>query len=161
MRVSSAWLWVLVAVQVAIPASYYLGCRGEDDERFAWRMFSAVRLKRCSVEAYDGDLRDAAASPSAPRVDLAQAAHASWARSLSRGRTYVIERFLAMRCLQDGVRAATLVRRCQWPSGRRQPEDRYLFDCASRAFTHETRPASDDPTADATGSVDAHPKETP
>src|SRR5689334_3405160 len=45
LRPSLSWLWLLVAVQVAIPASYYLVREDADDERFAWRMFSAVRLK--------------------------------------------------------------------------------------------------------------------
>ena len=153
---------MLVAVQVAIPASYYLGWRGEDDERFAWRMFSAVRLRRCSVEAFDGDLGSATASPPAVRVDVAQAVHASWARSLARGRSYVIERFLATRCSGEGVRAATMVRRCQWPSGRRQPEDRYVFDCSAGSFAHETRPASADPAAaDPGDAADGRRKETP
>src|SRR6185369_4719609 len=40
-------LWLLV--HVAIPLHYYY--LGDDlyDERFAWRMFSAVRLQRCEV----------------------------------------------------------------------------------------------------------------
>jgi hypothetical protein len=128
-RVSPAWLWVLVVVQVAIPASYYLGRGGHDDERFAWRMFSAVRLKRCNVDAFDGELDSGAP------VDVARAVHASWAGSLARGRRRVIARFLATRCEQPGVRAASLARRCQSPSGRRLPVHRYRYDCASGALS--------------------------
>lgn len=145
MRTSPAWLWVLVAIQVAIPASYYLGWRGEDDERFAWRMFSAVRLKRCSVEAYDADPDLRPDTLTSARVSLSRAVHASWSRSLARGRPYVVERFLQTRCERAGVQVATLVRRCQWPSGRRVPEDHYRLDCASARFDHDTRQAGDAP----------------
>jgi hypothetical protein len=118
-------LWLLVAVQVAVPASYYLGRGGGDDERFAWRMFSAIRLKRCSVDAFDGERKDA------PRIDVSRALHASWAGSLARGRGRVIERFLATRCEVPEVRVASLTRRCTSPSGRRLPLHRYRYDCAT------------------------------
>jgi hypothetical protein len=130
-RLSPAWLWLLAAVQIAIPATYYLGQRAQDDERFAWRMFSAVRLKRCTVEAFDGDV----GVDSPARVDLTSALHASWTRSLGRGRERVIAHFLATRCSQPEVETASLVRRCQWPSGRRMPADRYRYECATGRFT--------------------------
>ncbi len=110
MRIPSAlWLWLLVAAQVAIPASYYL--RDErDDERFAWRMFSAVRMRRCEVSAYDVH------GQSRGRVEIGQQLHASWVRSLERGRPTVIDRFLATRCAA-GADEAQLERRCREPSG--------------------------------------------
>ncbi|MDW8246449.1 MAG: hypothetical protein RMJ84_07720, partial [Sandaracinaceae bacterium] len=44
-------LWVMV--HVLIPLRYYLW-PGHDryDERFSWRMFSAVRVERCRVKAW-------------------------------------------------------------------------------------------------------------
>jgi hypothetical protein len=104
---SSWWLWLLVAVQVAIPASYYLLRADREDERFAWRMFSALRLQRCQVQAYDLDERGGAHS-----VALSRALHASWIGSLERGRERVVERFLTTRCERAGVVAALLERRC-------------------------------------------------
>ena len=75
-------LWLVVALQLAIPASYYF--RSErDDERFAWRMFSAVRVKRCEVE-----LR-ARHGESWEEVDLDRLLHASWQTALERGRKRV------------------------------------------------------------------------
>ena len=115
-----------MAVQVAIPASYYFGRGGQDDERFAWRMFSAIRLKRCSVDAFDGEI-----GADAARVDVARAVHASWSGSLARGRQRVIEAFLATRCARPGVAVASLTRRCQSPSGRRLPVRAYRYECAS------------------------------
>jgi hypothetical protein len=104
------WLWLLVALQVAIPASYYLRV-DRDDERFAWRMFSAVRMRRCEVSAYD--VRGSSRLP----VDIPGVLHASWIRSLERGRAKVIDRFLATRCTA-GAEEAQLERRCREPSGR-------------------------------------------
>ncbi|MDB4986838.1 MAG: hypothetical protein JWN04_2016 [Myxococcaceae bacterium] len=125
MRVSNAWLWLLVALQIAIPSSYYLMRDDADDERFAWRMFSTVRLQRCEVDAYqthsDGVLRP---------VDVPHTLHASWIRSLERGRAHVIEQFLALRCRQPGVTASSLDRRCKSASGRALPSIAYRYDCA-------------------------------
>jgi hypothetical protein len=125
--VSVAWLWFLVALQVAIPASYYLLRDDRDDERFAWRMFSTVRLTRCRVLAFDGQTPQARTE-----VDLARTLHASWQRSLERGRTHVIEQFLAMRCEQPQVRYSQLERTCTSPSGRALPETQYRYDCHER-----------------------------
>jgi hypothetical protein len=148
MRVSSSWLWLLVLVQVAVPASYYFR-DDPDDERFAWRMFSAVRLKRCTIEAYESE---DARGESLKRTDLARAVHASWQRSLERGRRPVIERFLAARCGRPpasssseaspggdatptpSVSFARLSRRCVAPSGEVLPPELFRYDCASGAF---------------------------
>ena len=126
LRCSPSWLWLLVAVQVAIPASYYLVREDEDDERFAWRMFSAIRLKRCDVDAFDA-LADDAQRP----IALAEALHASWQRSLGRGRRPVVARFLATRCSMPEVRYAGLERRCTSPAGRTLPTEHYRYDCAA------------------------------
>lgn len=110
MRIQPAlWLWLLVALQVAIPASYYLRA-DRDDERFAWRMFSAVRLRRCEVRAHDVKRGER------HQVELPRVLHASWIRSLERGRASVIERFLAARCAA-GADEAQLERSCREPSG--------------------------------------------
>ena len=126
-RLTSVALWMLVAVQVAIPASYYLWRSPGDDERFAWRMFSAVRLKRCTVTAYD----DEAAEKEERPVTMAHAAHASWVHSMTRGRQRVIERFLATRCTPESGATPVLRRRCAWPSGRTLPSESYRYDCAA------------------------------
>lgn len=117
-------LWLLVALQVAIPASYYLVREDRDDERFAWRMFSAVRLTRCEVRAWDerGPATTAA-------IALPAALHASWIRSLERGRHSVIERFLSSRCSGEGVTGSALERDCKSPSGEQLPRRSYRHAC--------------------------------
>lgn len=138
---ASWWLWGLVALQVAIPASYYLVRVDRDDERFAWRMFSSQRVERCrvaaresvSVPASRGQL--AATTERARDVDVKRALHASWQRSLERGRSSVVEHFLASRCRQNEVRSALLDRRCMAASGELLPPRVYRYDCAARALT--------------------------
>lgn len=140
---ASSWLWLLVLAQIALPASYYVRA-DEDDERFAWRMFSAVRLKRCELEA--GVLTERGER----EVELSSAVHASWQRTLERGRRAVIERFLEQRCAPHSdpsaivltpeeaqgppprVTASWLERSCTSPSGERLPRQRFAFDCATR-----------------------------
>lgn len=134
-----AWLWLLVALQVAIPASYYLVREDRDDERFAWRMFSTVRLTRCRVLAFDilraggGAMRfDGKGPQERSAVDMPRSLHASWLRSLERGRKHVIEHFLAARCEQPDVRYSQLDRSCTSPAGRVLPEQHYHYDCQGR-----------------------------
>lgn len=124
MRVPGWCLAVLVAIQVALPASYYLRSDDPDDERFAWRMFSAIRLRRCEVRAWDE-----VAEGQRP-VNLATALHASWQRLLDRGRRSVIEHFLERRC-DEGSRGAVLERSCTAPSGAQLPVESYRYDCAA------------------------------
>jgi hypothetical protein len=124
------WLWLLVVLQVAVPASYYLLRDDRDDERFAWRMFSSVRLTRCAIAAFD----EADGAPRRVAVDLPKVLHAGWLRSLERGRARVIEHFLASRCRAPQVAYGVLERRCQTPSGKALPPASYRYDCRRRAL---------------------------
>ena len=126
-RLSPAWLWLLVGLQIAIPVSYYFVRDDRDDERFAWRMFSSVRLKRCEVRVFERD----AGGTQLP-VDLPSHLHASWIRSLERGRSHVIERFLATRCRASTVVSAALERHCHGASGQALPDGHYDYECGSQ-----------------------------
>lgn len=82
-----AWL----AAQLAIPLGYYVD-PDPMDERFAWRMFSPVRMVRCSVrveEAPDGVRRP---------VRLSQELHTVWINLLKRGRPAVVQQLARQRC---------------------------------------------------------------
>jgi hypothetical protein len=118
-------LWALVLLQLAIPASYYLGRGHPEDERFAWRMFSAVRFRRCEVEAMELDR--AGERP----LDLQHALHASWVGLLRRGRPAVIEAFLRDRCRHQGLSAASLRRSCREVDGGTTFHQRYRLECAT------------------------------
>jgi hypothetical protein len=126
------WLWLVVALQVAIPASYYVRA-DRDDERFAWRMFSAVRVKRCDIE-----LREQRAG-AWTEVDMTPILHASWRNALKRGRQRVIEHLLEVRCEQPGREAVELVRRCRNTHGEKYAPERNRLACAAGTLERETR----------------------
>ena len=79
----------VVAIQLALPLHYYLSPRRDPhDERFAWRMFSPIRMARCEPRFYRDD---------AP-IDLASQFHEAWLGLASRGRFDVIEAMAASLC---------------------------------------------------------------
>ncbi|MFT3923535.1 MAG: hypothetical protein QM778_13460 [Myxococcales bacterium] len=130
-----AWWWLVVALQIAIPASYYLRSANLDDERFAWRMFSGVRLKHCSVSAreHGEQLRNRS-------VPLRGALHGSWVHAIERGRERVIERFLSSRC-SPSVSQVTLERRCEGVDDSRIYErEVYEYACASQVLRQQEIP---------------------
>jgi hypothetical protein len=115
----------VVALQVAIPMSYYLRSSDLDDERFAWRMFSDVRVKRCRVRAFEVGERGRRAE-----IVLGQTLHSSWIHSLERGRRRVVARFLDSRCA-PAVTETQLVRQCAGVA-HDQSVERYVYDCGRR-----------------------------
>jgi len=126
-------LWLVLLLQIALPSSYYLWRVDREDERFAWRMFSEVRFRSCSVEVSER-------SPGGERpVVLSEALHASWIGALRRGRKRVIERFLASRCLGPDVTASTLVRSCRKVDGRRGASQSFQYSCAEQRLAPEPR----------------------
>mgnify|MGYP001287930936 CR=1 FL=1 len=116
-----------LAAQIAVPATYYLG---DDpfDERFAWRMFSAVRVYRCELTAED--LGGGAAPPVRPDAPIP----AGWIPPMRRGREPVIARYLRWRCEDDEVSGARVTNRCTTPDGERVPDVVRDIDCASGAL---------------------------
>ncbi len=124
------WLWLLVALQIAIPASYYLGQR-RDDERFAWRMFSAVRVQKCRVGAFEKQRGDSSDRP----IELRAVLHSAWIHGLERGRTRVIERFLATRCHNPEISEVELLRRCADAARSDHGTERFHMRCAGRELS--------------------------
>ena len=80
-----------VGLQVALPLSYYLG-DDRFDERFAWRMFSPVRLSECRVKLVDRT--DGAATIIRPNAEL----HEVWGNLLSRARSPVVHAYAKRWC---------------------------------------------------------------
>jgi hypothetical protein len=81
----------IIAVQVWLPASYYLS---DDvyDERFAWRMFSSVRMTRCDFDLYD------ASNGGLQRISLTKTNHIVWSNLAKRARLSVIEKLVQIAC---------------------------------------------------------------
>ncbi len=78
---------VFLALNVAAPLSYYLG---DDafDERFAWRMFSPVRLAKCKVSLSDG----------AQQIRVGKKTHQVWINLMRRARRPVFEGYARQYC---------------------------------------------------------------
>lgn len=83
--------WVILVVvgsQLLIPIHYYTTRRDPHDERFAWRMFSPMRMASCAVRAtIDG----------AP-LPLEREFHEAWIAIARRGRFAVVEAMGAQLC---------------------------------------------------------------
>jgi hypothetical protein len=129
------WLGVAwVAVHLAVPLRYYSGS-DRYDERFAWRMFSAIRVQRCDLEVRQ--TRDTRTTPLA----LMQILPAPWVALLERNRTAVLERFLEWRCRDDeGSTSVEIVNRCIAADGEPVPARIATIDCASSAISYRTEP---------------------
>lgn len=130
---SRAIRWIVLGAllalltQLAIPLRYYLG-HDEYDERFSWRMFSAVRAQECGVlaaETVHGSTR---------LVNLQHTIHEAWITTLERNREAVAERYLRWRCTHEGVSAATLETRCLSVDGRPLPPRTRTIDCATEVI---------------------------
>lgn len=134
-RQRAGWTLAMFAlVCVAIPLRYYWG---DDlyDERFAWRMFSRVRVQECSAEVTEDGLplvvlgRD----PSAPGI-----LPAPWHALLQRNRPAVVHRFLRWRCDAEGERETVRVTtRCSDTGGVALAPIVREMDCGNGAITDE------------------------
>lgn len=121
-------LLAFLAFQLIVPATYYLR-DDRYDERFSWRMFSAVRLHACETSAEETRL-----APDGPRtapIDLARTLHVAWLDHLGRNRRSVIHAFLERRCRDRSVVRVRLVNACVTAEERALPPLVYARDCAS------------------------------
>jgi hypothetical protein len=84
------WLILLVvAGGLAVPIHYYVPThRDPHDERFAWRMFSPMRMAKCEPKFTKNN---------AP-LDLGAEFHEAWIELAKRGRFHIIERMGAQLC---------------------------------------------------------------
>lgn len=122
--------WALL--QVATPLSYYLG---DDvyDERFAWRMFSAVRVQHCSVDA-----RETVGGLTRP-IPVAEILPAPWISLLQRNRPAVIRRFLAFRCASDAhPTEVVLTHACRSVTDEALPSVRRSLRCEDATYEEST-----------------------
>jgi len=119
-----AFAVVAMAVQLLAPASYYLR-HDPYDERFAWRMFSSVRLHTCStsaVETVGGAERE---------IRLSETIHQAWITNLRRNRRDVAVRLLERRCEEPGVARVEVRNACRSTSGAALPAQIYALDCTT------------------------------
>ncbi len=81
---------VFLLAQLALPLRYYVAHRDPHDERFAWRMFSPMRLAHCAPH-FEVDNK---------AVNLGALFHEAWIELAKRGRFVVVEAMAARLCEQ-------------------------------------------------------------
>ena len=77
------FIHVFLALQLLLPLSYYTVRSDHNDERFAWRMFSSIRMTTCQVEFRTGP-------DQSPVRNLHGIFHEAWLGLARRGRQSVI-----------------------------------------------------------------------
>ena len=92
-----AFIGLFLAIQIAVPLSYYLG-DDKLDERFAWRMFSTVRMARC-IDLDSRSQLPAFFVDSRP-IPLYRHFHEAWVSLAKRGRKSVIAEMAQHLCEQ-------------------------------------------------------------
>ena len=120
---------VLLLLQLVVPLSYYLQTGDPYDERFAWRMFSAVRLHSCRTTANER------VGESEREIQLSSTLHQAWVNHLSRNRRDVVLAFLEARCDEEGVREVSVRNECTAPDGEPIEPQVYRRECASGELT--------------------------
>lgn len=108
---SSLFIAGFLAFQIALPLAYYLG---EDrfDERFAWRMFSSVRLTECEMRA-----RESEEAGEFDRFYAHRDIQVAWVRLIERNRDRVVRAYLRRRCNQQPVERVEVRTTCRAPDG--------------------------------------------
>ena len=101
-----AFIGVLLLSQILLPLSYYVSDR-EYDERFAWRMFSPIRMVRCQL-AYTAD---------GAEVPLSAEFHSAWITLMQRGREGVVDAVDDRVCLTNSGRDVRRHFRCKGVDG--------------------------------------------
>jgi hypothetical protein len=128
-RRPSLLLGAYLALQLLIPLRYYLGFSSPRDERFAWRMFSILRLEKCGAGMTE-EVRDGG-TVRARNASLESLLPQRWLEEVRSGWDPVIERVLERQCRADpSVVRVTLAHVCEEAEGTKRPETRVVRDCA-------------------------------
>jgi hypothetical protein len=99
-RTLKFFICAYIAAQLIAPLWYYAGSGDKNDERFAWRMFSSVRMIECRVEFRTGPAHQ-------PVQNLGSRFHEAWINLAKRGRIEVITAMAEALCAggEEDVRA--------------------------------------------------------
>lgn len=101
----------VIALQLVLPLHYYAGRRDPHDERFAWRMFSPMRMAQCTSDMrVDGK-----------KLELGGLYHEAWIEITKRGRYVVLEKMAAQQCGANPGKQVTLRLECKY-LGQKEPE---------------------------------------
>jgi hypothetical protein len=95
---------VFVLAQLVLPLHYYIRHRDPHDERFAWRMFSPMRMAQCTPKVVlDGK-----------PFDLRTEFHEAWLEIAARGRFSVVEQMGEHLCAQHPGSVITVSLDCTY-----------------------------------------------
>jgi hypothetical protein len=107
---------VFVVTQLLLPLHYYFGRRDPHDERFAWRMFSPMRMAHCTPKVtLDGK-----------PLDLESEFHEAWIELGNRGRLVVVEAMGEHLCRKHPGSAVVVTMDCTYLD--REPDSYGGFD---------------------------------
>ena len=102
-RRALVFVHLFLAVQIALPLTYYYARRDKYDERFAWRMFSAERMVSCAPVYRVGGRP----------VRLTSRFHEAWLTIAKRGRRDALEAIAARLCADNPGKPVTLELTCK------------------------------------------------
>ena len=114
----------LLLVQLLLPWRYYLG---DDpyDERFSWRMFSAVWATECGVRATEDTTQGVRT------VQLKETLHEAWVSLMAKNREAVIRSLMERRCQDEDVLRVDVINSCVSADGEGVPQIRWSRECRS------------------------------
>ncbi len=98
------FILAFVLVQLLLPLRYYAANRDPHDERFAWRMFSPMRMTRCTPHVQLDD----------KPLALSDYFHEAWIELAERGRFVVVEAMAARLCHDHPGKAVHLTLECRY-----------------------------------------------
>jgi len=131
-RLISLGIAAYLTWQVVLPLRYYLR-ENRQDERFAWRIFSALAIPpyRCEVRVQEF----AHGEQLGREVNLARTLHDAWTAALRQGQDAVVRQFLHTRCGSSSlVEAVEFSRLCRREDRAPAPHMRVRLDCRSGAI---------------------------
>ncbi|TPV92741.1 MAG: hypothetical protein B7733_24195 [Myxococcales bacterium FL481] len=129
-RWANVFITVFLVVQVALPLRYYLRPKDDrQDERFAWRMFSSLGRRKCTVDMLEFRSADGAGKP----VKLRRDYQGTWVTLLQKMRPLVVEKVLRTRCQADeDIKHIDYKRQCTTTAGASVAPDHVRYDCAEQ-----------------------------
>ncbi len=98
------FILAFLAIQLLLPLHYYLLRHDPHDERFAWRMFSPMRMTKCSV-SFAVDKQP---------VPLMATFHEAWIEVAKRGRYVVLEEMAHKLCVDNPGKSVDLSVDCTY-----------------------------------------------
>jgi hypothetical protein len=98
------FILAFLVAQLLIPLHYYVLRKDPHDERFAWRMFSPMRMAKCRASfVVDGQ-----------PVSVGSEFHEAWTEMVERGRMSVIEEMAHRLCGKRPGKAVNVTLQCTY-----------------------------------------------